>query len=259
MAPLSGRSRALRLLTWNLFHGRSVPPARVDLSSQFAASLSRWSWDVALLQEVPPWWPAMLAAASGARALSALTSRNALLPIRRAIATARPDLAKSNGGGANAILLREPAIPATAAMKHRSVRLRLWPERRVAQLVRLCDGLCVVNFHGSSRAPLAERELQRLWSIALAWSGGAALVLGGDLNLRRPEAPDRAIIHVARRDVDHIFVRGLSAVGASQQLSRSVQLRGSTLELSDHPPLLVELRLPAHAPLRAPHARWAAS
>ena len=45
-------------------------------------------------------------AACGAEARAVLTSRNALLPLRRAIAERRPDLIKSNGGGANAILVR---------------------------------------------------------------------------------------------------------------------------------------------------------
>ena len=52
---------ALRILTWNLFHGRSLPPARGALVEQFAALLASWEWDVALLQEVPPWWPRRLA------------------------------------------------------------------------------------------------------------------------------------------------------------------------------------------------------
>src|SRR4051795_4899917 len=95
-------------LTWNLYHGRSLPPAGRSLLSEFAAALADWSWDVALLQEVPPWWPEPLAAASGAQASRALTSRNALLPLRRWAARRRPDLLKSNGGGCNAILVRAP-------------------------------------------------------------------------------------------------------------------------------------------------------
>ena len=45
------------VLTWNLFHGRSVPDAPRELLADFAARLAGWEWDVALLQEVPPWWP----------------------------------------------------------------------------------------------------------------------------------------------------------------------------------------------------------
>ena len=59
---------SLRVLTWNLKHGRAVPPAGRDLFDEFAAALAGWEWDVALLQEVPPWWPAPLARRLGRRA-----------------------------------------------------------------------------------------------------------------------------------------------------------------------------------------------
>src|SRR5439155_6001680 len=123
--------------------------------AQFAGRFAEWDWDVALLQEVPPWWPAPLARASSAQHRSALTSRNWLLPLRRAVAERRPDLIKSNGGGCNAILARG------AIAEHHSLRLRVWPERRVAQLARLGNGVCVANFHASTRVALAERELER--------------------------------------------------------------------------------------------------
>src|SRR5689334_15683857 len=110
----------MHVLTWNLFHGRAVPNAGRDLERDYAETLAAWPWDVALLQEVPPWWPAGLARAAGAPDhRAALTSRNALLPLRRAIARRRPDLIKSNGGGCNAILVRGARIT-----EHRSLRLR---------------------------------------------------------------------------------------------------------------------------------------
>src|SRR3954447_25343567 len=43
---------------------------------EFASALAGWEWDVALLQEVPPWWPEPLARAAGAQARWVLTSRN---------------------------------------------------------------------------------------------------------------------------------------------------------------------------------------
>ena len=63
-------------VTWNLFHGRSGPPAGSLTVSEFAATLAGWEWDVALLQEVPPWWPPRLAIAAGAEERMLLTSRN---------------------------------------------------------------------------------------------------------------------------------------------------------------------------------------
>ncbi len=125
----------LRVLTWNLMHGRSVPSAGHDLLDEFAGALGGWDWDVALLQEVPPWWPALLAARLGAAGRLNLTSRNALLPARRAIAQRWPDVIKSNGGGANAILCRRCAVA-----EHRTRRLCAWPERRRLHAVRLDSG-----------------------------------------------------------------------------------------------------------------------
>jgi endonuclease/exonuclease/phosphatase family metal-dependent hydrolase len=225
----------VRVLTWNLFHGRSLPPAGRSLSLEFAKRLAGWDWDVALLQEVPPWWPALLARAAEAESRTVLTSRNAALPLRLALAERWPDLMKSNGGGANAILSRRPIA------EHRALRLRFRPERRVAQLAGLADGTAVANYHASTRVPLAEDELARLWERTLQWAGGRPLVLGGDLNLRTPHAPAGAD-HVASRDVDHLFVCGLSPAGDPDLPDRSVMLDGRRLELSDHPPLAIELR-----------------
>src|SRR5213080_741675 len=133
----------MQALTWNLYHGRAQPPARRPLLHEFARMLAGWEWDVALLQEVPPWWPEPLADACGARARRALTSRNALLPLRRWAAQRWPDAVKSNGGGSNAILVRGPR----RVIEHRVVKLRSWPERRVAHGVLLEDGVWVVNVH----------------------------------------------------------------------------------------------------------------
>jgi endonuclease/exonuclease/phosphatase family metal-dependent hydrolase len=228
----------VRVLTWNLYHGRSLPPAGRELSSQFAALLASWAWDVALLQEVPPWWPPLLARAAGAEERLALTSRNAGLPLRRALARRWPDVMKSNGGGCNAILARAEIA------EHRAERLRAWPERRVAQLARLQSGECAVNFHGSARKGLAQEELGRVSAKALAWAGDARLVLGGDLNLRAPVVPRGELVHVAERDVDHVFARGLVPTGEAELLERTVTLAGRRVALSDHVPLAVGLSQP---------------
>jgi hypothetical protein len=60
-----------------------------------------------------------------------LTSRNALLPLRRAVAIRRPDLIKSNGGGCNAILVRGMHV-----LEQRALRLTVPPERRWVHGVR---------------------------------------------------------------------------------------------------------------------------
>jgi endonuclease/exonuclease/phosphatase family metal-dependent hydrolase len=225
----------MRVLTWNLFHGRSQPPVRRELSGCFAAALERWEWDAAMLQEVPPWWPAPLARACDAEQRAALTSRNAGLRLRRAIAVRWPDVIKSNGGGCNAVLARRPIA------EHLAVRLRIVPERRVAQLVRLHGGTCLVNLHASARSELAEEELAELWTRALSFSAGAPLVLGGDLNLRHPRTPCADVAHVASRDVDHLFARGFAQCDAAQKLDRQVLIGAQEVELSDHVPLVASL------------------
>jgi endonuclease/exonuclease/phosphatase family metal-dependent hydrolase len=85
--------------------------------------------------------------------------------------------------------------------------------------------------------PLAEDELRRLWERSVTWAEGNPLILGGDLNLRSPLAPDTAIAHVAARDVDHVFACGLMPVGNAELLDRHVGVRRVAVELSDHPAL----------------------
>ena len=227
----------MRVLVWNLFHGRAVPGAGRALLDEFAARIAGWEWDVALLQEVPPWWPPELARAAGAEERTALTSRNELLPLRRAVAVRRPDLIRSNGGGSNALLVRGGSIA-----EHRAVRLRRFPERRVLQLARLGDGTHLANMHLSLSPGRARDELER----ALALAGdGSPLIFGGDLNLRDPVAP--GLEHVAARDVDHVFVRGCALAGEVVRLDRGLESGGA---LSDHEALLVPLapRSPRSAP-----------
>ena len=240
----------MRVLTWNLFHGRSVPPSGHSLLPEFAAALNHWEWDVALLQEVPPWWPQRLAEECGAQQRSVLTSRNAWIALRRAISVRDPDLLKANGGGSNAILARAPIG------EHRTRRLARWPERRWAHGVRLHDGTWVVNLHATSPtgtglsfghgftdccdvAPLARRpwiESRRAAAAGLKWAAGAPLVLAGDLNLHgRPELP--SLRWVAGNHVDHLLAAGLVPTGAGAVLDRGT--------LSDHPPVVAELVTPS--------------
>lgn len=220
----------LRVLTWNLFHGRAVPARDEDLFDAFAARLAAWSWDVALLQEVPPWWPDELARACGAQARVALTSRNALLPVRRALARRRPELLKSNGGGGNAILVRELGIVA-----HARRRLRVWPERRVVHAVRDETGRWFANVHCSTRPARARQDLAHARACVLRWTGEWAsdvpVVLGGDLNLRDPDVP--GFVHAGGVQVDHVFARGVPAAASAVALERGA--------LSDHAPVLVQL------------------
>jgi len=220
----------MRVLTWNLYHGRSVPPSGRDLLPEFTTALAGWDWDVALLQEVPPWWPPRLGAACGASARTALTSRTLGLPVRRWIAERWPDLIKSGGGGSNAILVRGRAIA-----EHRRATLRWLPERRVVHGVRLAgSGVWIANLHAQVRTERgALEDLAKAARAARGWAGAAPVVLGGDCNVPVPRA--QGFAYAAGRGVDHVLVRGgPAAVGPARVLPR----QGG---LSDHPPLLVEL------------------
>ena len=220
----------LRVLTWNLMHGRSVPGAGRDLFGDFADALAGWEWDVALLQEVPPWWPSALAVGLGAEYRQVLTSRNELPALRRAVAQRWPDFIKSGGGGANAILTRRDRIVA-----HRTQRLCRLPERRWAHGVRLAAGGWFVNLHATAHStPRAQRDGRRAAAAAATWAGSEPVVLGGDFNLRHPVWP--GFTGVAASDVDHIFIAGpLQAAGDPVTPDRG--------QLSDHLPLIAELRL----------------
>jgi endonuclease/exonuclease/phosphatase family metal-dependent hydrolase len=213
----------VRVLTWNLYHGRAKPPAGRYLLDEFGAALAGWEWDVALLQEVPPWWPDKLGAACGASDVRALTSRNALLGVRRFLAERWPDLMRSNGGGANAILSRAGALA-----DRREQVLRREPERRVAHGARLPDGTWVVNLHATVHHDRkAHEDIELARETALRWAGDAPVILGGDFNIRDPSLP--GFEKTAGHDVDFVYVRGLTPAG-SEVLEHG--------ELSDHAPVL---------------------
>jgi endonuclease/exonuclease/phosphatase family metal-dependent hydrolase len=155
----------------------------------------------------------------------ALTSRNGLLPARRAIAARNPDLLAAAGGGSNALLVRGARI-----VEHRTRVLTRRPERRVMHGVRIDGFGWVVNLHASTHPPAQRRaDLLGAAETALAWAAGAPLLFGGDLNATRPVMP--GLTHIGGHHVDHFFVAG--------------GLAGSTVELLDAAPLS------DHRPLRA--------
>ncbi len=223
-----GAAIRLRVLTWNLWHGRSDPSAGRDLLLEFAAALDGWEWDVALLQEVPPWWPSAMAERLGqVEQRQVLTSRNSCLPLRRAIAVRWPELIKSNGGGANAILVR--SIPVA---QHRTRRLCWWPERRQLHAVRLAGGVWVGNLHATvGDDPAARRDAERARVTMVEWAADAPFVLGGDFNARGLSLA--GLTFAGGHDVDFVFASRLSPIGEVDVLDRG--------PLSDHAPVAVTL------------------
>jgi endonuclease/exonuclease/phosphatase family metal-dependent hydrolase len=140
------------------------------------------------------------------------------------VSTRNPDLLKANGGGCNALLVRGRIV------EHRVVRLTWWPERRWAHGVRLDSGLWVVNLHASThRDAWAARDVARA---AVAWAYETPLLLGGDLNLKRPAID--GMMRLGGNHVDHFFGRGVT--GSSFEVLE----RGP---LSDHPPIRVRFSL----------------
>jgi endonuclease/exonuclease/phosphatase (EEP) superfamily protein YafD len=218
----------LRVLTWNVFHGRSVPPAGRDLFEDFAALIASWEWDVALLQELPPWWARPIAERSRASMRLNITGRNQLLFARRFIADRRPDLIKANGGGSNAVLVRGQRIA-----EHREERLRWWPEQRWMHAVRAEDGTWLGNLHVQTQPrPRPERDIAKAVEALGRWSRAAdRVVLGGDFNIGDPAVPGMA--RIGGGGVDFVFARGFE---------RESGERLDAGRLSDHAPLVFSLR-----------------
>jgi endonuclease/exonuclease/phosphatase family metal-dependent hydrolase len=240
----------VRVLTWNLFHGRDLP-VEVDykrsLHAEFAALLARFDWDVALLQEAPPRWFQELAFKAGAHGRLLKTSRNQLGVLRGWIADRRPDLMRSGEGGSNQLLVRG----AWQLIEERHLTLARLPERRRMQWLRLQHesgaALCVANLHASAHRPArAAREVQRAAEAAMAWSAGRPLILGGDFNVR-PAAQPWLFEHLEAegfshstgpRLIDHLLARGARVVDAPHQLpAERREVRAGTADrvrLSDH-------------------------
>lgn len=245
----------LTVLSWNLFHGRDQPPEgpgvnRV-LRTEFARTLADERWDVALLQEAPPYWMTELARTAGASGGSVLTSRNLGAFLRRRLAEWNPDLIRSGEGGSNQILARG----GWRIAETRRLTLTLLPERRRLLWARLehaaYGAVTVATLHATAHVPAAAaRDVLRGARAACGWSAEIPLVFGGDLNLRMDEVPeafdqlrDELGLVGARpgRAIDHLLARGLRVVSPPEPLPperREVsQPDGSRIRLSDHAPV----------------------
>jgi endonuclease/exonuclease/phosphatase family metal-dependent hydrolase len=266
----------IRLLSWNLYHGRDGPPdpalyrwwaewtrttlrnethvqVNRDLWRQFTDMLCAADWDVALLQECPPRWQPGFARECGAESYRSMTSRNWLEETSWAIARRWPDLIGSSEGGSNLILARGRSGGIDEGRE--LVVRRRRPERRTMAFARLGCGLCVSNIHASTADALATDELRRAAEQAVEWAGGDPLVFAGDFNVR-PRTSD-VFEELAERHgltgttapdaIDHLLVRGADPVGPPRAWPPEArELReddGRALRLSDHAPVELTVRL----------------
>ncbi|MFM9150320.1 MAG: endonuclease/exonuclease/phosphatase family protein [Solirubrobacterales bacterium] len=276
LADLGGREAGLnlRVLTWNLFHGRDAPPGKFErgldwrlggrplrcgdyvlvnrsLEDEFIRVLRDLEWDAALLQEVPPSWSGPLAEATGATGSFAPTSRNWMRPVTGSLWARRPHLIGSWEGGGNLILVRD-GIELEPGSQGRRLLTGL-PERRVVQSVRLTGGVDLYNLHASTGHGRAVGDVLKAATFAVGRSDSRPLVLGGDFNCRpsggRP-VPERAARFGLSEppsgmsgSIDHLLVRGLEVVEPPRLIpdrSREVadMESGALIRLSDHPPVI---------------------
>lgn len=275
------------MVSWNLFHGRDRAPdgslhtwrsrllrltergsthAQVnrDLFEQFSALLAGAEWDVALLQECPPWWAESLATACGAEPHLVLTARNLPSGLRRLQAFAgrlTPDLIGSWEGGCNLTLVRTTDPRRTAVAERRELTLTRSPETRRMAFTRLLPGLCVANLHASQARRAAEGEVEMAARVAVAWAGGLPLIFGGDLNLR--PASSRALFDdlgsrflmrgaTGAEAIDHILARGLDRLEPTRHWEPERREVPDPARRGESPAL--PIRLSDHAPVEAAFA-----
>lgn len=267
----------IRVLSWNLFHGRDAPPdpalrtwrsrlfriternathrqVNRDLRREFLSVLAGTEWDLALLQECPPRWIEDLELACNAASHRSLTSRNSLPWLRAALARINPDLIASSEGGSNLILVqREGALGSGTRpeiLERRELDLQTSPEHRTMAFARLASGVCVANLHATnSRPELAGQEVLHAARAAVEWAASEPLVFGGDLNIRPDQQPQ---IFAELRDrfglsqptspgsIDHLLARGLEIAEPPEPWPgerREVPEGGLAIRLSDHAPV----------------------
>lgn len=233
--------------TWNLFHGNTVPPGRVNLLEEAVRLAAVGEPDVVCLQEIPVWALEYLDDWSGMIAIGEVAARPLLgRGLARRVTALNPGLLRSAvTGQANAILV----APELRRLERHSIVLnpRSFRERRVAQAVRL--GLpdertaTVANLHASNHAdeqiPDAELLRAAVFLDAVAAPADVA-VLAGDFNVRRGRALDELAAWGFSRPgpgIDHVLVRG--AESGPEERWPDERRRIGALLVSDHAPVEV--------------------
>ncbi|HYX83722.1 MAG TPA: endonuclease/exonuclease/phosphatase family protein [Gaiellales bacterium] len=256
---------AIQIRTWNIAHGRDVPPsavyghARRKLLAEMCAVMVEDAPDIVLLQEVPIWAAALLHERTGmgvtlAHAYGAhVPFLHVPLPLAAgaAIGRALPDVARTQFEGQGQALLYCPDLLLVSARRVQlNERRRLRGEPRVAQLVRLRHRragreLVVGNVHADHGG--APEQLEKAGFVLERFARGAPMLLGGDLNAGPKSAGVRALVRrgwieeSGEASIDHLFVRGLQLEWPATRWlpqRRDLHMNGSRpLRLSDHDPV----------------------
>lgn len=227
--------------TWNLFHGNTMPPGRVNLIEEAVRLAASGEPDVVCLQEIPVWALEYLDDWSGMVAVGAVAARPLLgRELARRVTALNPGLLRSAvTGQANAILVAlGPRLVESRSIVLNPRRRR---ERRVAQAVRLRlsdeRALTVANLHADPRH--ADEELLRAAVFVDATAEpGDLTVLAGDFNLRRGRALDELAAWGFSKPgpgIDHVLVRGAEAGAADVWPEERRRIRD--LIVSDHAPV----------------------
>ena len=258
----------MRLLvrTWNVFHGRTVPPGRNAFLRDAVELVVEDEPDLVCLQEVPLWGVERLATWSRMAVVAATTRRSLPLPFggaRRLTDLHHRGLRSLLTGQANAVLLgrrlevlrhdhlvlNDRAFRRRFAREHGLPRseTRAWGrEPRVAQRLRLAARawtLVLVNLHASHLRDgrLADAEILRAAAYGAELAArDDAIVLAGDFNARREHSSallelERGGYSRAGPGIDHVLVRGAATTGLGVW-PEGRRRRGGRL-LSDHPPV----------------------
>jgi endonuclease/exonuclease/phosphatase family metal-dependent hydrolase len=256
--------------TWNLFHGKTVPPSRTAYLEEAVRLAAGDAPDVLCLQEIPLWALRKLGGWTGMTAFPEVAARARLgAELGGRVTALNPGLLRSAvSGQGNAILLDRRLEPFDyhalvlnpRRFRHEqaarlglgaAARLAWAKERRVCQVIRaaLPDGrrALIANLHAthySRDRRLADAELRRAAEFFLALTQpGDIDVLAGDFNVSSKAESIAFLRSEGFSDpgpgVDHVLVRGAPA-STPESWPHERRLIGGSL-VSDHAPLEVRV------------------
>lgn len=256
----------LQVRTWNIAHGRDVPPpgdshrhVRRKHLREMARMITEEHPDIVMLQEVPVWAGDLLREATG-MGITVAPAYGAHIPfvhlplplaVGASLGRALPDVVRTQvEGQANALLYGSELLLVSARRVQINERRRLRGEPRVVQLVRLRHRKLGREFvvgnvhadHGENR-----QQLERAGYLTAQFARGAPAVLGGDLNATLHSPALQALKARGWKEdssdvaIDHLLVRDFEIDWAATRWlpdRRDYSANGDRpLRLSDHDPV----------------------